>query len=186
MLFPAPPRRQPLGSPHASSASTRCSSLLRLVAGLLVRRTLPLPRRGGRKLPHTRRPRSKSTKALCSSTKSKYARSDRFQVDEGDLFPVADAPHGGRKRPRCCSVAKLLFSPLTLFMAAPGGRVTALMHGGRKRPRCCSAEKSLFSSLTLLMAAPGGRVLAESRRVKERDSHGPPLLLLNQKQCRGT
>ena len=57
--------------------------LLRLVAGLLVRRTLPLPRRGGRKLPHTRRPRSKSTKALCSLKKSKYVRNAHVKSRRG-------------------------------------------------------------------------------------------------------
>ena len=38
------------------------------------------------------------------------------------LFLVAGTPHGGRKRPRCCSEAELLFSPLKLLTAASGGR----------------------------------------------------------------
>ena len=36
-----------------------------------------------------------------------------FKVDKGNLFFVAGAPHGGRKRPRFCSAAKLPFSSLT-------------------------------------------------------------------------
>jgi len=62
-----------------------------------------------------------------------------LKVDEGDLFLVANAPHGRRKRPRGCSAENGCAAILAAH--AP--------HGGRRRPR----YGGLFPSLTLLMAA---------------------------------
>ena len=56
---------------------------------------------------------------------SEYARSIR----EGDLFLVADAPHGGRKRPRCCSQrsfkasAKAFFRPSSRYYCPIKSRI---------------------------------------------------------------
>ena len=47
--------------------------------------------------------------AASGRAKSRCARS----VREGDLFLVAGAPHGGRKRPNACLASYLLFSPQT-------------------------------------------------------------------------
>ena len=44
-------------------------------------------------------------------------------------FLVAEAPHGGRQRTRCCLAANLLFSPLTLPMASSGGRAFKVDEG---------------------------------------------------------
>ena len=59
-----------------------------------------------------------------------------FKVDEGHLFLVAGAPHGGRKRPHGFSAANLLFSSLTLPRG--GNKVP---HGGLRpaRPLTISA-----------------------------------------------
>ena len=65
--------------------------LLRLVAGLLVRRTIPLPRLGVLLL-------LRLVAGLLVRRTLPLPRLGVLKVDECDLFLVADAPHGGRKR----------------------------------------------------------------------------------------
>ena len=127
-----------------------------------------------------RKVRVKSRRRPCARRQSRSTHeAPAFKVDSVDLFLVAGAPHGGRKRPLGCSAANFPFSSLTLLMAAAGGRVAAescrtrsVRVQSRQRPcarqnvevRTKRPRKGIyFSSLTPLMAAASGNVAARQQ-----------------------
>ena len=121
--------------------------------------------RGSRKLPREadrckRIAHVQSRRRTCSHRQSRSTHeAPAFKVDDGDLFLVAGAPHGGPQ-----AAAWLLGSRPLLYSRRSGSL------GGRRRP--CGG--GLFSSLTLLMAAAGGRMAAGSFCVKQTGVHEAP------------
>ena len=86
--------------------------------------------------PHASSAHAAARGRLCSPTKPRYSQSVLVQVDEGGLFLVADASGGGRKRPRGCSAANWLFSPLRHPMADARVRLCSL-----KKSKCLRSAR---------------------------------------------
>ena len=131
----------------------------------------------------TKRPRSKSTRALCLSKKSKCAR----RVREGDLFlvaVVAGSPHAPSAASASrCPAENLLFSSLTLLMAAAGGRVAAAW---RQKAAANEASEFYFSSLAHLTACSAAHNLPSGSKFPVRlyyyvYSHATAQLLIDRK-----